>query len=318
MLRMCANVPSECVWEVSLTTSLYIMCHIIAFSNSLSISATFCAFQSMHRTSSGLVPLHSHHGHDYQHILPPQWQRDGFLDTQRAIKPRKTNLQWHQPKWQHQCSLKHFPWLCVAQMESPSQGRKSGLPAQLLAKACASSNFSLFGHFCAPEAAMPTFPGSKRTQLRPSKLQHNREGPSRGFTVHVAQEAFQLGDGRERRCWIWKNKQKKTPRASGLPLMRKVHTYPVKVEGRQLAGRNVTFNASHGREPHISPSSPRVGEAPLRAGDARTEQRRASELHHTTGGVHKHKASCSAHFKHTSRLSSAPVKTSKHQGLDLK
>ncbi|TNN84465.1 hypothetical protein EYF80_005165 [Liparis tanakae] len=64
------------------------------------------------------------------------------------------------PKWQHQCSLKHFPWLWVAQMESPSQGRKSGLPAQLLAKACASSNFSLFGLFPAREAAMPTFPVS--------------------------------------------------------------------------------------------------------------------------------------------------------------
>lgn len=66
-------------------------------------------------------------------------------------------LQWHQPRWQHQCSLKHFPWLCVAQMESPSQGRKSGRPAQLLARAWASSNFSLF---CPPEAAIAH--GSRR------------------------------------------------------------------------------------------------------------------------------------------------------------
>lgn len=68
------------------------------------------------------------------------------------------NSQWHHPRWQHQCSLKHFPWLCVAQMESPSHGRKSGLPAQLLAKFCASSNFSLFGHFGAPEAAITASP----------------------------------------------------------------------------------------------------------------------------------------------------------------
>lgn len=126
------------------------------------------------------------HSHDYQHfyrcLCEYQWQWDRFVLINRAIKPRKTNLQWHQPKWQHQCSLKHFPWLCVAQMESPSQGRKSGLPAQLLAKACASSNFSLFGHFCAPEAAMPTFPGAKKKHsFRPGKLQHNREGPSRGL-----------------------------------------------------------------------------------------------------------------------------------------
>ncbi|KAF0026213.1 hypothetical protein F2P81_020950 [Scophthalmus maximus] len=81
-------------------------------------------------------------------------------------------------------------------MESPSQGRKSGLPAQLLAKACASSNFSLFGHFCAPDVAMSTFPESEKEKeggkkdpaqnarsLVRVKLQHNREGPSRG--VHV-------------------------------------------------------------------------------------------------------------------------------------
>lgn len=64
---------------------------------------------------------------------------------------RCNNLQWHQPRWQHQCSLKHFPWLCVAQMESPSHGRKSGLPAQLRASACASSSFPLF---TPPDAAI--------------------------------------------------------------------------------------------------------------------------------------------------------------------
>lgn len=59
------------------------------------------------------------------------------------------------------------------------------------------------------------------------------------------------------------------------------------------------------------------GSSSVCAGDARTEQRRASELHHTTGGVHKHKASCSAHFNHTPRLSSTPLKTSKHRGLEM-
>lgn len=41
--------------------------------------------------------------------------------------------------------MKHLPWLCVAQMDSPSHGWKSGLrAAQLRARACASSTFSLF------------------------------------------------------------------------------------------------------------------------------------------------------------------------------
>lgn len=117
---------------------------------------------------------------------------------------KKANSQWHHPRWQHQCSLKHFPWLCVAQMESPSHGKKSGLPAQLLAKACASSNFSLFGHFCAPEAAMATSPGSfrgvvegetqRQTKLtyvrgggrKITQLQHDRDDFSRGLCVLAA------------------------------------------------------------------------------------------------------------------------------------
>lgn len=74
---------------------------------------------------------------------------------------------------------------------------------------------------------------------------------------------------------------------------------------------NVMCKASRDRDPHISPSTPRVGKLLCAPGDARTEQRRASELHHTTGGVHKHKASCSAHFKHTHRLSSDPPKKKK-------
>lgn len=83
---------------------------------------------------------------------------------------------------------------------------------------------------------------------------------------------------------------------------------------------NVMCKASRDRDPHISPSTPRVGKLLCAPGDARTEQRRASELHHTTGGVHKHKASCSAHFKHTHRLSSDPPKkktTSKDQRLTM-
>lgn len=65
--------------------------------------------------------------------------------------------QWHQPRWQHQCRRKQRPWLCVVHSERPSQGWKSGLPAQLRASACASSTFSLFAAGAPqPDTAAPT------------------------------------------------------------------------------------------------------------------------------------------------------------------
>lgn len=45
----------------------------------------------------------------------------------------------------------------------------------------------------------------------------------------------------------------------GLPLTQRLEEYPVKVERRQLTRRNVTYKASHSRDPHISLSTPRVG-----------------------------------------------------------
>lgn len=128
-----------------------------------------------------------------QYISPPCCQCQWWTEP---LDQLKTNLQWHQPKWQHQCSLKHFPWLCVAQMESPSQGRKSGLPAQLLAKACASSNFSLLAHLWAPEAAMTTFPGSAPSfelHRSPSEWSyHTVEDPAEVVTVHREAESRNL------------------------------------------------------------------------------------------------------------------------------
>lgn len=58
--------------------------------------------------------------------------------------------------------MKHLPWLCVAQMDSPSHGWKSGLrAAQLRARACASSTFSLFQPRSGAVAALIS-PGDER------------------------------------------------------------------------------------------------------------------------------------------------------------
>lgn len=62
----------------------------------------------------------------------------GRRPGQSRSGPRHRSLahsQWHHPRWQHQCRRKQRPWLWVAQSESPSQGWKSGLPAQLRASA---------------------------------------------------------------------------------------------------------------------------------------------------------------------------------------
>lgn len=48
-------------------------------------------------------------------------------------------------------------------------------------------------------------------------------------------------------------------RAAELLLIQKLETHPGKVEGRYEARCNLRLTASNGRDPHSSPSSPRVG-----------------------------------------------------------
>lgn len=105
--------------------------------------------------------------------------------------------------------------------------------------------------------------------VRPGRLHHPRA--SRAPTVRVA---FQPG---ERRLWTAGSREPEQP---GYCSCRRCEHVPQEVgKGRQLTACNGTFRGSHGRGPHGSSSSRRVAELLCAL------VTRASQLHHTTGGV---------------------------------